>query len=431
MEIERNFYLDKLIKRQGNGLVKVITGIRRCGKSYLLNTIFYHYLLQSGVAQDHIIRFAFDSADDLYLIGENLIELEKKNRKTDPEKFMTYIRSQITDTDTYYLLLDEVQMLDCFEAVLNGYLCKDNMDVYVTGSNAKFLSSDIITEFAGRGDEIHMFPLNFSEFMSVYQGDKYEGLSEYMLYGGIPMVVLRDGDADKAATLNNLFDEIYIRDIFRRNKIRNPGELEDLLNILSSAVGSLTNPEKLKNTFRTVKKSRITAATIKKYLDYFEDSFLMEAAHRYDIRGKAYIETPKKYYFSDLGLRNSRINFRQFEQTHIMENLLYNELRMRGFRVDVGVVTIAQKDAGGKVIRKQLEVDFVCNAGLNRYYIQSAYSLPDVEKQEQETRPFRKIDDSFRKIVVTKDIVPSHYDEHGILIINIYDFLLDPTVLTR
>lgn len=431
MEIERNFYLDKLIKRQGNGLVKVITGIRRCGKSYLLNTIFNHYLLQSGVAQDHIIRFAFDSADDLYLIGENLIELEKKNRKTDPEKFMTYIRSQITDTDTYYLLLDEVQMLDCFEAVLNGYLCKDNMDVYVTGSNAKFLSSDIITEFAGRGDEIHMFPLNFSEFMSVYQGDKYEGLSEYMLYGGIPMVVLRDGDADKAATLNNLFDEIYIRDIFRRNKIKNPGELEDLLNILSSAVGSLTNPEKLKNTFRTVKKSRITAATIKKYLDYFEDSFLMEAAHRYDIRGKAYIETPKKYYFSDLGLRNSRINFRQFEQTHIMENLLYNELRMRGFRVDVGVVTIAQKDAGGKVIRKQLEVDFVCNAGLNRYYIQSAYSMPDVEKQEQETRPFRKIDDSFRKIVVTKDIVPSHYDEHGILIINIYDFLLDPTVLTR
>lgn len=431
MEIERNFYLDKLIKRQRNGLVKVITGIRRCGKSYLLNTIFYHYLLQSGVAQDHIIRFAFDSADDLYLIGENLIELEKKNRKTDPEKFMAYIRSQITDVDTYYLLLDEVQMLDCFEAVLNGYLCKDNMDVYVTGSNAKFLSSDIITEFAGRGDEIHMYPLSFSEFMSVYQGDKYEGLSQYMLYGGIPMVVLRDGDADKVATLNNLFDEIYIRDIFRRNKIKNPGELEDLLNILSSAVGSLTNPEKLKNTFRTVKKSRITAATIKKYLDYFEDSFLMEAAHRYDIRGKAYIETPKKYYFSDLGLRNSRINFRQFEQTHIMENLIYNELRMRGFRVDVGVVTIAQKDASGKVIRKQLEVDFVCNAGLNRYYIQSAYSMPDVEKQEQETRPFRKIDDSFRKIVVTKDIVPSHYDEHGILIMNIYDFLLDPTALTR
>lgn len=428
MEIERNFYLDKLIKRRSNGLVKVITGIRRCGKSYLLNTIFYHYLINDGVAENHIIRFAFDSADDLYLIGESLIELEKKNRKANPEKFMAYIRSKIIDSDTYYLLLDEVQMLDCFESVLNGYLRKDNMDVYVTGSNAKFLSSDIITEFAGRGDEIHMYPLSFSEFMSVYPGDKYEGLSQYMLYGGIPMVVLNDGDADKAATLNNLFEEIYIRDIFKRNKIKNTGELEDLLNILSSAVGSLTNPEKLKNTFRTVKKSRITAATIKKYLDYFEDSFLMEAAHRYDIRGRAYIETPKKYYFTDLGLRNSRVNFRQFEQTHIMENLIYNELRMRGYNVDVGVVTITQKDSDGKVIRKQLEVDFVCNAGSNRYYIQSAYSIPDVEKQEQEIRPFRKIDDSFQKIVVTKDIVPCHYEEHGILIINIYDFLLDPAI---
>ena len=429
MEIKRNFYLDKLIKRQNNGLVKVITGIRRCGKSYLLNTIFYHYLLENGVPEDHIIRFAFDSADDLLLIGESLIELEKKNKKANPEKFMAYIRSKTTDAANYYLLLDEVQMLDCFEAVLNGYLRKDNIDVYVTGSNAKFLSSDIITEFAGRGDEIHMYPLNFSEFMSVYQGDKYEGLSQYMLYGGIPMVVLKDEDVEKAATLNNLFGEIYIRDIFKRNKIKNLGELEDLLNILSSAVGSLTNPEKLKNTFRSVKNSRITAATIKKYLDYFEDSFLMESAQRYDIRGKAYIETPKKYYFSDLGLRNSRINFRQFEQTHVMENILYNELRMRGYNVDVGVVTIAQKDAAGKVIRKQLEVDFVCNAGSNRYYIQSAYSLPDAAKQEQEIRPFRKIDDSFKKIVVTKDIVPLHYDEHGILIMNIYDFLLDPTKL--
>lgn len=429
MEIKRNFYLDKLIKRKTNGLVKVITGIRRCGKSYLLNTLFYHHLLENGVPDDHIIRFAFDSADDLYLIGESLIELEKKNRKANPEKFMAYIRSKTADSEIYYLLLDEVQMLDCFETVLNGYLRKDNIDVYVTGSNAKFLSSDIITEFAGRGDEIHMYPLSFSEFMSVYPGDKYEGLSQYMLYGGIPMVVLKDDDADKAATLNNLFDEIYIRDIFKRNKIKNPGELEDLLNILSSAVGSLTNPEKLKNTFRSVKKSRITAATIKRYLDYFEDSFLMESAQRYDIRGKAYIETPKKYYFSDLGLRNSRINFRQFEQTHVMENVLYNELRMRGYNVDVGVVIIAQKDSNGKVIRKQLEVDFVCNAGSNRYYIQSAYSIPDAGKQEQEIRPFRKIDDSFRKIVITKDIVPLHYDEHGILIMNIYDFLLDPTKL--
>lgn len=428
MEIKRDFYLNKLIKRKGNGLVKVITGIRRCGKSYLLNTLFFHHLLESGIQEDHIIRFAFDSADDLYLIGENLIELEKKNRKANPEKFMAYIRSKTTASGIYYLLLDEVQMLDCFEAVLNSYLRRDNIDVYVTGSNAKFLSSDIITEFAGRGDEIHMYPLNFSEFMSVYQGDKYEGLSQYMLYGGIPMVVLKEENADKAATLNNLFSEIYIRDIFKRNKIKNPGELEDLLNILSSAVGSLTNPEKLKNTFHTVKKSKITATTIKKYLDYFEDSFLMEAAQRYDIRGKAYIETPKKYYFSDLGLRNSRINFRQFEQTHVMENILYNELRMRGYNVDVGVVTTAQKDANGKVTRKQLEVDFVCNAGSGRYYIQSAYSIPDAAKQEQEIRPFRKIDDSFKKIVVTKDIIPLHYDEHGILIMNIYDFLLNPAM---
>lgn len=429
MEIKRDFYLDKLIKRKNNGLVKVITGIRRCGKSYLLNTIFYNHLLENGVPEDHIIRFAFDSADDLYLIGENLIDLEKKHRKADPEKFMAYIRSKTQGSGMYYLLLDEVQMLYCFETVLNGYLRKDHMDVYVTGSNAKFLSSDIITEFAGRGDEIHMYPLNFSEFMSVYQGDKYEGLSEYMLYGGIPMVVLKDEAADKAATLDNLFSEIYIRDIFKRNKIKNTGELEDLLNILSSGVGSLTNPEKLKNTFRTVKKSKITAATIKKYLDYFEDSFLLESAQRYDIRGKAYMTTPRKYYFSDLGLRNSRINFRQFEQTHIMENILYNELRMRGFSVDVGIVTVAQKGADQKMIHRQLEVDFVCNAGANRYYIQSAYSIPDAEKQNQEIRPFRKIDDSFRKIVVTKDMIPLHFDEHGILFMNIYDFLLDPSKL--
>ena len=428
MEIRRDFYLDKLIKRKHNGLIKVVTGIRRCGKSYLLNTIFYHHLLESGVDESHIIRFAFDSADDLSLIGENLIQIEKEKRGVDPEKFMAYIRSKLMDQDMYYLLLDEVQLLDCFESVLNGYLRKENMDVYVTGSNAKFLSKDIITEFAGRGDEIHMYPLSFSEFMSVYKGDKYEGLSEYMLYGGIPLVVLRDGANDKAVALENLFSEIYMRDIYERNNIRNQGELEDLLNILSSSIGSLTNPEKLKNTFRTVKKSKITANTVKKYLNYFEDSFLIESAQRYDIKGKAYIETPKKYYFSDLGLRNARINFRQFEQTHAMENIIYNELRMRGYRVDVGVVTVAEK-ADGKVVRKQLEVDFICNLGSSRYYIQSAYSIPDEEKLLQEIRPFRKIDDSFKKIIITKDMVKKHYDEHGILTINIYDFLLDAASL--
>ena len=431
MEIRRDFYLEKLIKRKNNGLIKVVTGIRRCGKSFLLNNLFYHHLLESGVDTDHIIRFAFDSADDLYLIGESLIQMSKEKRGADPEKFTAYIRTKVADDGMYYLLLDEIQMLDCFEAVLNGYLRKENMDIFVTGSNAKLLSKDIATEFAGRGDEIHMYPLSFSEFMSVYRGDKYTGLSEYMLYGGIPLVVLRDDANDKAAALENLFSEIYIRDICRRNRVRNVGELEDLLNILSSAIGSLTNPEKLKNTFKTAKKSRITSATIQKYLTFFEDSFLIESAQRYDIRGKAYIETPKKYYFSDLGLRNARINFRQFEQTHSMENVIYNELRMRGYHVDVGVVPIAEKDADGKVTRKQLEVDFVCNLGSSRYYIQSAYSLPDEAKRTQEIRPFRKIDDSFKKIIVTKDVVPPYYDEYGILTLNIYDFLLDPKSLEK
>lgn len=376
-EIRRDFYLDKLIKRKNNGLIKVITGIRRCGKSYLLNNIFFHHLLDNGVDADHIIRFAFDSADDLYLIGESLIQIEKEKRGVDPEKFMEYIRSKVIDEGMYYLLLDEVQMLDCFEAVLNGYLRKDNMDIFVTGSNAKLLSKDIATEFAGRGDEI------------------------------------------------------YIQDITKRNRIKNIRELEDLLNILSSAIGSLTNPEKLKNTFKTVKKSKITANTIKKYLDYFEDSFLIESAQRFDIKGKAYIETPKKYYFSDLGLRNARINFRQFEQTHSMENVIYNELRMRGYSVDVGVIPIAEKDKDGKVNRKQLEIDFVCNLGSSRYYIQSAYSLPNEAKRIQEIRPFRKIDDSFKKIIITKDIVQPHYDEYGILTVNIYDFLLDRECLLK
>lgn len=425
MEIKRDSYLSALIGRKNNGLIKVVTGIRRCGKSYLLNTIFYHYLISEGIAEDHIIRFAFDSADDLERIGESLIELDKKNKKVNPEKFMAYIRAQIKDKNMYYLLLDEVQLLDCFESVLNGYLRKDNMDVYVTGSNAKFLSSDIITEFAGRGDEVRMYPLSFSEFMSVYHGDKYVGLTQYMMYGGIPLVVLRQNENEKARTLQSLFSEIYISDIVKRNRLKKQSELEDLLNILSSAIGSLTNPEKLKNTFRSVKNSRITTVTINKYLKCLEDAFLIESAQRYDIKGKAYIETPKKYYFSDLGLRNARINFRQFEQTHTMENVIYNELKMRGYNVDVGVVPFAERNAEGKVVRKQLEVDFVCNLGSKRYYIQSAYSLPDTDKKTQEIRPFKKIEDSFKKIIVTRDIVPAAYDENGILTVNIYDFLLN------
>lgn len=429
MEIKRDYYLNKLIARKHNGQIKVITGIRRSGKSYLLNRLFYQHLKDDNVSPDHIIRFAFDSAEDLQRIGESPIKMEKEKRGADPEKFITYIRNQIQDEGMYYLLLDEVQLLDCFEAVLNSYLRNDNMDVYVTGSNAKFLSKDIITEFAGRGDEIHMYPLSFSEFMSVYQGDKYEGLSEYMLYGGIPLVVLRKDATDKIATLSSLFEEIYFTDIYKRNKIRNKGELEDLLNVLSSAIGSLTNPEKLKNTFKTVKKSKITSKTIIKYLDCFEDSFLIEAAQRYDIKGKSYIETPKKYYFTDLGLRNARINFRQFEQTHAMENVIYNELRMRGYNVDVGVIPIKEKNKEGKEVRKTLEVDFICTLGPSKYYIQSAYSMPDADKREQEIRPFKRIDDSFKKIVITKDMIQSGYDENGILTINLYDFLLNPSSL--
>lgn len=431
MEIRRDLYLNKLIKRKNNGLIKVVTGIRRCGKSYLLNNLFYNHLIESGVAADHIIRFAFDSADDLYLIGESLIQIEKEKRGVDPEKFMAYIRSQIVDNGMYYLLLDEIQLLDCFETVLNGYLRKDNMDVFVTGSNAKLLSKDIITQFAGRGDEVHMYPLSFAEFMTIYKGDKYAGLEEYMLYGGIPIVVLREDANEKASILENLFTEIYLRDITQRNRVKNIGELEDLLNILSSSIGSLTNPEKLKNIFKSVKKSKITSQTIKKYIDYFEDSFLIESALRYDIKGKSYIETPKKYYFSDLGLRNARINFRQFEPTHSMENVIYNELRMRGYNVDVGVVATTEKNQEGKIVRKQLEVDFVCNLGSSRYYIQSAYSLPDETKRTQEIRPFRKIDDSFKKIVITKDFVHPYYDDYGILTVNIYDFLLDPEIIHR
>ena len=421
--VNRDFYLKKLIDRRENGLIKIITGIRRCGKSYLLNNIFYNYLLSSGVKRENIIKFAFDSSEDLAAIGENIVTLEREKRKVDPEKFLAYIKSKTSSDEKYVLLLDEVQLLDCFESVLNSFLYKQNVDVYVTGSNAKFLSKDIVTEFAGRGDEIRMYPLSFAEFMSVYRGDRYEGLMEYMLYGGIPMVVLREGAQNKAEMLKRLFDEIYIRDIELRNNIRGVADLDDLLNILSSSIGSLTNPEKLSKTFKSVKNSSITHATIKKYIDYLTDSFLIDCATRYDIKGKAYISTPKKYYFTDLGLRNARINFRQFEQTHSMENVIYNELSMRGYSVDVGVVTAVEK-AGTSSRRTQLEVDFVCNMGDKRYYIQSAYSLPDREKIIQELRPLKKIDDSFKKIVVTGDLIHTAYNDDGVLFMNIYDFLL-------
>ena len=338
---------------------------------------------------------------------------------------------QIQDDEKYYFLLDEVQLLDEFVSVLNGLADKKNCDVFVTGSNAKFLSRDIATEFGGRGDEVHMYPLSFSEFMSCYGGNKYDGWNEYITYGGIPLVVLAETDEQKMILLDNLFQETYISDIVKRNKIRNVGEMESLLDVLASAIGALTNPNKLQKTFKSVNNSKITATTITKYIEYLEDAFLIEEANRYDIKGKSYIGTPLKYYFMDMGLRNSRIHYRQLEVTHSMENVIYNELRMRGYSVDVGVIPIAERNQEGKVIRKQLEVDFVCNLGSSRYYIQSAYSLPDETKRTQEIRPFRKIDDSFKKIIITKDIVQPYYDDYGILTVNIYDFLLDPQILEK
>lgn len=430
MEIRRDYYLEKLIKRKNNGLIKVITGIRYCGKSYLLKNLFYNHLIESGVDADHIIRFDFYSGADLYLIGETHHSPIVKHR-VDPEKFMAYIRSKVIDEGMYYLLLDEIEELDCFESVLNGYLRKDNTDVYVTGNFDKLLSKGVVTQFAGRGDVVHMYPLSFTEFMSVYKGDQYAGLNEYMLYGGIPWVVLCENENEKASVLQFLLNVVYLRHITKRFQVKNKEELGELLNIISSSIGLLTNLEKLKNTIKSEKKSKISSQTIKKYIDYFEDSFLIEAAQRYDIKGKVYKETPKKYYFSDLGLRNSRINFRQLEPNYCMENVIYNELRMRGFNVDVGVITTTDKNQEGKVVRKQLEVDFVCNLGSSRYYIQSVYSLPDETERSKIIRPFRKIDDSFKKIIITKDIVQPYYDDYGILTINIYDFLLNPQIIYR
>ncbi len=414
MEIARDLYLEELKRKKGNGLIKIVTGVRRCGKSYLLRTIFKDELIAEGVADDHVVEMAFDSRENI--------------KYRDPDVFYAWAKEKIIDKDTYYFLLDEIQIMMDFESVLNGINDLRNTDIYVTGSNAKFLSKDIATEFAGRGDEVHMNPLSFSEFMTVYPGDPYRGLQEYMLYGGIPLVVLAD-EQDKPGLLHNLLDETYIRDIINRNKVRNKRELEDLLNILASNIGSLTNPEKLKNTFRTVKKSKITANTIGKYLGYFEDSFMVESAKRYDVKGRAYIETPMKYYFTDLGLRNARINFRQIEPTHSMENIIYNELRIRGYEVDVGVVPVSEKNDRGNSIRKQLEIDFVCNKGGKRYYIQSAYSMPDESKRQQEIRPFLKTSDSFKKIVITNDMTPSVYDENGILTLNLIEFLTKPSCL--
>lgn len=415
MEIKRNRYLNTLISKKHNGLIKVITGMRRCGKSYLLFTLFKEHLLSGGIDEDHIIEIAFDAFEN------------KKYRN--PDVLYPYLKEQIKDDAMYYVLLDEVQLLGEFESILNSLIRMKNVDVYVTGSNARFLSKDVITEFRGRGDEVHMYPLSFAEFMSVYPGTKQDGWNEYMLYGGIPLVLEFTTPDQKIAFLKSLFEETYISDIVGRHNIRNKAELEELLNILSSAIGSLTNPQKLSATFQTVKKKKISNSTIKRYIDYLCDSFLIDSAIRYDVKGKKYIDTPVKYYFTDMGLRNARLNFRQIEETHSMENIIFNELKMRGFNVDVGVIMQYETNEKGANIRKQLEIDFVCNQGSKRYYIQSAYAIPDQAKMEQEQRSLMLTGDFFKRIIVTKDTPAPYYNESGVLIMNVYDFLLNENSL--
>ena len=415
MEIKRNRYLNTLISKKHNGLIKVITGMRRCGKSYLLFTLFKEHLLSDGIDEDHIIEIAFDAFEN------------KKYR--DPDVLYPYLKKQIKDDAMYYVLLDEVQLLGEFESILNSLIRMKNVDVYVTGSNARFLSKDVITEFRGRGDEVHMYPLSFAEFMSVYPGTKQDGWNEYMLYGGIPLVLEFTTPDQKIAFLKSLFEETYISDIVGRHNIRNKAELEELLNILSSAIGSLTNPQKLSATFQTVKKKKISNATIKRYIDYLCDSFLIDSAIRYDVKGKKYIDTPVKYYFTDMGLRNARLNFRQIEETHSMENIIFNELKMRGFNVDVGVIMQYETNEKGTSIRKQLEIDFVCNQGSKRYYIQSAYAISDQAKMEQEQRSLMLTGDFFKRMIITKDTPAPYYNESGVLIMNVYDFLLNENSL--
>lgn len=408
--IERKRYLNELISLQQNGMIKVITGMRRCGKSYLLFEIFTSYLKNNGIDSGHIIK----------------VDLEDyKNRAMrEPENLYAYVASRIIDDKMYYILLDEVQMLDHFEDVLNGFLRIRNVEIYVTGSNAKFLSKDIITEFRGRGFEVKMYPLSFSEYMSAYPGTEQAGFNEYMLYGGLPQILSYETEEQKVHFLKMLFEETYIKDIKERYDIRKDDDLEELINIMASGIGALTNPNKLANTFRSEKKSVISYDTIKDYIDYLCDSLLIEKTTRYDIKGKRYINSPYKYYFMDLGLRNARINFRQSEKTHLMENLVYNELRIRGFNVDVGVVPVMTKNEEGKQQRSSLEVDFICNLGSKRYYIQSAYRMESDEKIKQEHASLLKIGDSFKKIIITGEESPVIRDESGITTISIHDFLL-------
>ena len=410
MEVKREQYLQDLINRMYKGMIKVVTGIRRCGKSYLLFKLFKNYLLDQGIPADHIITVELD--------------LRRNRQYREPDAILDYIDSLITDDGQYYILLDEVQMLADFEEVLNSLLHIDNADLYVTGSNSKFLSKDVITEFRGRGDEIHICPLTFKEFMEGYDGDIYHGWAEYVIYGGLPLTVTMKTDEQKVNYLTNLFKETYLKDIVERHNIEKVHEMEDLVNILASSIGSLTNPPKIEATFKSLIHSDISLNTIRQYIEYLEDAFIVSKANRYDVKGRKYIGTPLKYYFEDVGLRNARLGFRQIEETHLMENIIYNELRSRGYSVDVGVVEKRTMNAAGKAERKQLEIDFIANLGSKRYYIQSAFSLPTKEKLAQETASLVSVNDSFKKIIIVKDVVNVTRDEKGITTMSIYDFLL-------
>lgn len=415
MEIRRDVYLDKLIRKKKNGLIKVVTGVRRCGKSYLLFQLFHDHLLESGVTEDHIIEVALD---------------DRSNKELrDPDIILKFIKENIKDKEDYYIILDEVQYLDEFEDVLNSLLHIRNADVYVTGSNSKFLSSDVITQFRGRGDEIRVYPLSFSEYVSVYQGSQDEAWDDYLVYGGLPLILTMEEAEDKAEYFNALFQKVYISDIIERHNVRNKAELDELVDVLASAIGSYTNQSKLVRTFKSVKNKNISDKTIKNYIDYLVDSYLISKADRYDIKGKKYIGKLSKYYFEDIGLRNARLGFRQIEETHLMENIIYNELRVRGYHVDVGVVECYETKADGKRGKKQLEVDFVATKGSEKYYIQSAFALSTANKVNQEQRGLLSIPDFFRKMIVVGDNIKVRRDEKGIITIGLKNFLLDKNSL--
>ena len=415
MEIARDLYLQKLIERKHNTMIKIVTGIRRCGKSYLLFRLFRRHLLESGVGEDHIIEIALDDRQNIAL--------------RNPDTLLEYVYSRMKDQTMYYVLLDEIQYVEDFEGVLNSFLHRENLDVYVTGSNSRFLSTDVITEFRGRGDEVHLFSLSFSEFLSAVCGDRRDAWQQYLTYGGLPMTVAMPTHESKAEYLHRLLQEVYLKDIIERNRLYQSEELQELLCILASSVGSLCSPRKLADTFKSVKQVSLSPNTIASYGRYFENAFLLHRARRYDIRGRHYIDSPFKYYFEDIGLRNACLNFRQIEANHLMENIIYNELRLRGYSVDVGIVPIQAQQEDGKYTRQRLEVDFVANQGSKRFYIQSAFRMYDDGKAEQENRPLRLIDDSFKKIVVVGEGGLTWRNNDGHLIIDILDFLLNPNSL--